>query len=64
MRTVWHHSRHLSAPLWASTSYITVRTVAGEPYERIVDYELGAMPEPAAAEVLRTYEEEAEDIPF
>jgi DNA repair protein RadD len=29
----------------APTLYITVRAVAGEPYERIVDYELGPVPE-------------------
>jgi DNA repair protein RadD len=33
----------------ASTHKITVRAVAGEPYERIVDYELGPMPEPLPA---------------
>jgi DNA repair protein RadD len=48
----------------APTLYITVRTVAGEPYERIVDCELGPMPEPLPAEVLRTYEEDLDDIPF
>jgi DNA repair protein RadD len=45
----------------APTLAITVRAVAGEPYERIVDYELGPMPEPVAAEMLEYYEEE---IPF
>ena len=33
----------------ATTRSITVRTVAGEPYERIVDYELGPRPEPIPA---------------
>ena len=45
----------------APTKAITVRHVAGEQYERIVDYELGEMPEPIAPEVYETYEEE---IPF
>ena len=45
----------------APTLAITVRSVAGEPYERIVNYELGLMPEPVAAEVLEVYEEE---VPF
>jgi DNA repair protein RadD len=30
----------------ATTTAITVRSVAGEPYERIIDYELGELPEP------------------
>jgi DNA repair protein RadD len=33
----------------ATTSYITVRTVAGDPYERIIDYEIGPKPEPCEA---------------
>ena len=48
----------------AQPLYITVRTVAGEPYERIVDYELGPIPEPVASEVLETYEEEQIYCPF
>jgi DNA repair protein RadD len=36
---------------------ITVRSIAGEQYDRIVGYELGPMPEPIAAEVLEFYEE-------
>jgi DNA repair protein RadD len=45
----------------APTQSITVRAVAGEPYERIIDYELGALPEPIAAGQLE-YDEE--DCPF
>jgi DNA repair protein RadD len=45
----------------APTLAITVRSVAGEPFERIVGYELGQLPEAVAAEVLEVYEEE---IPF
>ena len=41
----------------APTLGITVRSVAGEQYDRIVDYELGPKPEPVAAEVLEFYEE-------
>ena len=48
----------------APTLYITVRAVAGEPYERIVDYELGPVPEAVAAEVLEAYEEDLADVPF
>jgi hypothetical protein len=49
----------------APTEYITVRAVAGEPYERIVDYELGPLPEALDPEVLRAYEESVDDeIPF
>lgn len=33
----------------APTTAITVRSVAGEPYERIIDYELGVMPDPLPA---------------
>lgn len=33
----------------ASTKKITVRAIAGDPYERIIDYELGPVPEPVAA---------------
>jgi DNA repair protein RadD len=45
----------------AATKRITVRAVAGEPYERIVGYELGPLPEPLPAELLEFYEEE---VPF
>jgi len=48
----------------AATHSITVRSVAGEPYDRIVDYELGAMPEPVPTEVLEFYEELPDEIPF
>jgi DNA repair protein RadD len=41
----------------AQTLGITVRSVAGEQYDRIIDYELGPVPEPIAAEVLEFYEE-------
>lgn len=45
----------------ATTKSITVRAVAGEPYERIIDYELGPMPDPVEPSVYEYYEEE---IPF
>ncbi len=45
----------------APTKTITVRTVAGEPYERIVDYELGEKPEAATVDEGRSA---CEDIPF
>jgi DNA repair protein RadD len=49
----------------ATTHSITVRSVAGEPYERIIDYELGEMPEPLPAHTLNPYEEPLDDeIPF
>ena len=49
----------------ASTTSITVRAVAGEPYERIIDYELGEIPEPVPVETLERYAEEPDDeIPF
>jgi DNA repair protein RadD len=48
----------------AATQAITVRSVAGEPYERIVECELGPMPEPLPAELLEYHEEAAEEIPF
>ena len=31
----------------APTNSITVRSVSGEPFDRIIDYDLGPMPEPA-----------------
>jgi DNA repair protein RadD len=46
----------------ATTIAITVRAVAGEPYERITDYELGELPEPLPSEVATT--ESLDDIPF
>jgi DNA repair protein RadD len=48
----------------APTLSITVRSVAGEPYERIVDYELGPLPEPLPAEVLEYCEEVPDAVPF
>jgi DNA repair protein RadD len=48
----------------ATTLAITVRSVAGEPYDRITDYELGAMPEPVPAEVPEFYQESPDEIPF
>jgi len=40
---------------------ITVRSVAGEPYERIIGYELGPVPEPA---LVNPYELDPDSIPF
>jgi DNA repair protein RadD len=48
----------------ATTSSITVRSVAGDPYERIVGYELGDIPEPVPADVLEFYEEDPDEVPF
>jgi len=45
----------------AYTEKITVRSIAGEKYDRIVGYQLGPIPEPLPQEVLQFYEEE---IPF
>jgi DNA repair protein RadD len=45
----------------APTKAITVRHVAGEPYERIVDYELGPMPEAATVSPARI---DPDEIPF
>jgi DNA repair protein RadD len=45
----------------APTLGITVRSVAGEPYERIIDYELGQVPEPV---LVNPYELDPESIPF
>ncbi len=45
----------------AETREITVRAVAGDPYERIIDYELGPLPE-ALPIVPRTYD--PDEIPF
>jgi DNA repair protein RadD len=46
----------------APTRAIVVRSVAGEPYERIVGHELGPMPAPCAAQCAESYE--VADIPF
>lgn len=48
----------------AQTLSITVRSVAGDPYDRIVDYELGPMPEPLPDDVFEFHEEVPEHIPF
>ncbi len=48
----------------AATLAITVRAVAGEPYDRITDYELGPLPEPLPTEVLERYEPSLDEIPF
>ena len=45
----------------AQTDAITVRSVSGDPYERIIDCELGPLPEPIAAGRLEYGEE---DCPF
>lgn len=46
----------------APTLGITVRAVAGDPYERIIDYELGPMPEAIPARDLPDYD--PDEIPF
>jgi DNA repair protein RadD len=46
----------------AETKSITVRAVAGEKYERIVDYELGEIPELASSHQSNHYQ--TDDIPF
>jgi DNA repair protein RadD len=48
----------------AGTSAITVRTVAGDPYERIVDYELGEMPEAVPAELAECSPVQPDEVPF
>lgn len=45
----------------AQTKKITVRAVAGDPYERIIDYELGPVPEPVPQGRLSFHTDE---IPF
>ncbi len=45
----------------APTLGITVRSVAGEPYERIIGYELGPVPEPV---LVNPYELDPDSIPF
>lgn len=46
----------------AATLGITVRTVAGDKFERITDYELGPLPEPIAADSYGGYD--PDEIPF
>ncbi len=46
----------------APTLEITVRAVAGEPYERIVGYSLGPMPEALSAAEPGNYD--SDEIPF
>ena len=46
----------------ATTRSITVRTVAGEQYDRIVDYELGPMPEALLAGEAHDYD--PDEVPF
>ena len=46
----------------AATLGITVRTVAGDEFERITDYELGPLPEPIAADSYGGYD--PDEIPF
>src|SRR5690606_6598288 len=46
----------------APTLGITVRAVAGDPYERIIDHELGPMPEAVATGVSALYD--PDEIPF
>src|SRR5207302_1389543 len=46
----------------AATRSITVRAVAGDPYERIVAYELGPMPKPVPAH--ETDDFDPDEIPF
>ena len=48
----------------ATTTAVTVRSVAGEPYERIIDYELGELPEPLPADAYGSSDESLDDIPF
>lgn len=46
----------------AATIGITVRTVAGDDFERITDYELGPLPEPVASDPYCGYD--PDEIPF
>jgi DNA repair protein RadD len=48
----------------AATHAITVRSVAGDPYERIIGYELGDLPEPVPVEFGDSYVAEMEGVPF
>ena len=45
----------------ARTKAITVRTVAGDPYERIIDHELDVLPDPLPAE---TSSYDPDEVPF
>ncbi len=45
----------------ATTQSITIRSVTGDKYERIIDYEIGPLPEALPTELLEFYEEE---VPF
>jgi DNA repair protein RadD len=47
----------------ADTHSITVRSVAGEPYDRVVDYELGELPEPVGVDNYDSFGG-VDDIPF
>ena len=46
----------------ATTKAITVRTVSGEKFDRIIDYELGPKPEPMPVE--QAGSDGGDDIPF
>ena len=48
----------------APTLAITVRAVAGDPYERIVDYELGAIPEALPVELADNCPVALDEVPF
>jgi DNA repair protein RadD len=48
----------------ATTNAITVRSVAGEPYERIIDYELGELPEPLPVLATDYSAASTDEIPF
>ena len=48
----------------ATTIAITVRNVAGEPYERIIDYELGELPEPLPLQATDCSVASTDEIPF
>ena len=45
----------------AHATSITVKNVAGKQYDRIIDYELGPMPEPLGVSDLESYDDE---LPF
>ena len=47
----------------ADTHSITVRSVAGEPYDRVVDYELGELPEPVGVDNYDSFGG-VDEIPF
>ena len=46
----------------ASTHRITVRSVTGEEFDRIIDYELGEKPEPLPLDAIPGFDDS--DIPF